>query len=210
MEITESGGVPVEVTIRELTPKNGEVFSAMPMALTPGPPVMTKALEAAIEEVAMGVAHRLPRDAPNRIPGYSVAPQPRGGPLPPVDAGGYAGAITSALRALDSSYLAVHGPPGTGKTFTAARVIADLVTQDGWLVGVVAQSHAVVEHLLDQVVAAGVPADRVARRHRHTVAMPSDSDSRQRLCQIHRGSYRPRGRDRRHRMGFREHHKGGR
>lgn len=60
MEITESGGVPVEVTIQELTPKNGEVFSAMPMALTPGPPVMTKALEAAIEEVAMGVAHRLP------------------------------------------------------------------------------------------------------------------------------------------------------
>lgn len=84
--------------------------------------------------------------------------------MPPVDAGGYAGAIASALRTLDSSYLAVHGPPGTGKTFTAARVIADLVTQDRWLVGVVAQSHAVVEHLLDQVVAAGVPADRVAKK----------------------------------------------
>ena len=29
--------------------------------------------------------------------------------------------ITAALLDLDSSYLAVHGPPGTGKTFTAAR-----------------------------------------------------------------------------------------
>lgn len=164
VEITESGGVPVEVTIRELTPKNGEVFSAMPMALTPGPPVMTKALEAAIEEVAMGVAHRLPEMPRTASLDILLRRNPRGGPLPPVDAGGYAGAITSALRALDSSYLAVHGPPGTGKTFTAARVIADLVTQDGWLVGVVAQSHAVVEHLLDQVVAAGVPADRVAKK----------------------------------------------
>jgi uncharacterized protein len=78
--------------------------------------------------------------------------------------GGYAEAIASALRNLDSSYLAVHGPPGTGKTFTAARVIAELVTQEAWLVGVVAQSHAVVEHLLDQIVAAGVPPERVAKK----------------------------------------------
>ncbi|SKW32218.1 recombinase B [Mycobacteroides abscessus subsp. massiliense] len=60
MEITESGGVPVDVTIQELTPKNGEVFTEMPMALAPGAPVMTKALESAIEQVAVDVAHGLP------------------------------------------------------------------------------------------------------------------------------------------------------
>lgn len=165
VEITESGGVPVDVTIQELTPKNGEIFAEMPMALAPGPPVMTKALEAAIEDVAVGVAHGLPDMPHTASVDILLRRDPRGGgALPPVGEGGYAGAITSALRNLDSSYLAVHGPPGTGKTFTAARVIADLVMRDGWLVGVVAQSHAVVEHLLDQVVSAGVPAERVAKK----------------------------------------------
>ncbi|GAB4977944.1 hypothetical protein MAHJHV60_47140 [Mycobacterium avium subsp. hominissuis] len=37
--------------------------------------------------------------------------------------------IASALTDLDSSYLAVHGPPGTGKTHTAARVIVRLVAE---------------------------------------------------------------------------------
>ena len=55
--------------------------------------------------------------------------------------------IAAALLDLDSSYLAVHGPPGTGKTFTSAAVIARLVNGHGWRVGVVAQSHAVVENL---------------------------------------------------------------
>ncbi|OHT81402.1 TM0106 family RecB-like putative nuclease [Mycobacteroides saopaulense] len=164
VEVTESGGVPVDVTIQELTPKNGEVFSEMPMALAPGAPVMTKALEAAIEEVAAEVAHGLPEMPRTASLDILLRRNPRGGPLPPVGEEGYAGAITSALRSLDSSYLAVHGPPGTGKTSTAARVIAELVTRDGWLVGVVAQSHAVVEHLLDQIVAAGVPCERVAKK----------------------------------------------
>lgn len=164
VEVTESGGVPVDVTIQELTPKNGEVFSEMPMALAPGAPVMTKALEAAIDEVAAEVAHGLPEMPRTAALDILLRRNPRGGPLPPVGEDGYAGAITSALRSLDSSYLAVHGPPGTGKTSTAARVIAELVTRDGWLVGVVAQSHAVVEHLLDQIVAAGVPCERVAKK----------------------------------------------
>ena len=41
----------------------------------------------------------------------------------------------------------VQGPPGTGKTFTAAHVVAGLVVAEGWRVGVVAQSHAAVEHI---------------------------------------------------------------
>ncbi|MEU9806397.1 TM0106 family RecB-like putative nuclease [Mycobacterium sp. NPDC050853] len=164
VEITESGGVPVDVTIQELTPKNGEPFHTMPMALAPGSPVMTKALEAAIEEVAAAVVDGLPATPTTASLDILLRRNPRGGELPTVGDNGYAGAITTALRGLDSSYLAVHGPPGTGKTFTAAHVIAELVTQDRWLIGVVAQSHAVVEHLLDQVVAAGVPPGRVAKK----------------------------------------------
>jgi superfamily I DNA and/or RNA helicase len=58
----------------------------------------------------------------------------------------------------------VHGPPGTGKTYTAARVVASLVNDHGWCVGVVAQSHSVVAHLLDKIVDAGVDPTKVAKK----------------------------------------------
>jgi len=60
--------------------------------------------------------------------------------------------ITAAVVQLDSSYLAVHGPPGTGKTYTAAQVIKSLIVDHGWRIGVVAQSHATVENLLGRVI----------------------------------------------------------
>ena len=58
----------------------------------------------------------------------------------------------------------MHGPPGTGKTYMAARVVARLVTEHHWRVGVVAQSHAVVENLFDSAIDAGV--DSLARPRR--------------------------------------------
>ena len=64
-----------------------------------------------------------------------------GSDLPTVDA------VHSAVRALDRSYVAVQGPPGAGKTFLASHVIARLVAE-GAKVGVVAQSHAVIENLM--------------------------------------------------------------
>ena len=72
--------------------------------------------------------------------------------------------ITAALLDLDSSYVAVHGPPGTGKTYTAAQVITRLVAEHGWRIGVVAQSHAVVENLLDCAIDAGIDPLRVAKK----------------------------------------------
>ncbi|WP_315285222.1 AAA domain-containing protein [Rothia mucilaginosa] len=61
--------------------------------------------------------------------------------LPTVDA------VHAAVRALNHSYVAVQGPPGAGKTFLASHVIARLVAE-GAKVGVVAQSHAVIENLM--------------------------------------------------------------
>ena len=58
----------------------------------------------------------------------------------------------------------MHGPPGTGKTHTAARVIAALVNGHRWRIGVVAQSHAVVENLFRDVIAAGVDPALVAKK----------------------------------------------
>ena len=64
-----------------------------------------------------------------------------GSAIPTVDA------VHAAVRALDRSYVAVQGPPGAGKTFLASHVIARLVAE-GAKVGVVAQSHAVIENLM--------------------------------------------------------------
>ncbi|WP_244303314.1 DEAD/DEAH box helicase [Leucobacter coleopterorum] len=72
-------------------------------------------------------------------------------------------AVTEAVLRLDRSYLAVQGPPGTGKTYLATRVIKRLAQDYGWRIGVVAQSHRVVEHVLEGVVAAGLSPRCVAK-----------------------------------------------
>lgn len=77
--------------------------------------------------------------------------------LPTVDA------VHAAVRALDHSYVAVQGPPGAGKTFLASHVIARLVAE-GAKVGVVAQSHAVIENLMLACCArAGFDVSRAVR-----------------------------------------------
>ena len=63
--------------------------------------------------------------------------------------------LIATLLDLDRSYLAVQGPPGTGKTYLGSHVIAELVSEHGWKVGVVAQSHAVVENMLDGLIEEG-------------------------------------------------------
>lgn len=54
---------------------------------------------------------------------------------------------------LDHSILAIQGPPGAGKTFTAARMICELVRR-GKRVGITATSHKVIGNLLKEVVKA--------------------------------------------------------
>ena len=71
--------------------------------------------------------------------------------------------VVSSILALDDSYLAVQGPPGTGKTYLASHVITTLVRDHGWKIGVVAQSHSVVENVLEKVVQAGLPAELVGK-----------------------------------------------
>lgn len=163
---------PTEVIIVEREPKNGSCFERMPFALTPGSPVPTRALAQAIESTADAVASALPDLPHDSVTDILVRRPPRtrsGRPIP--HTGDAAADITTALLDLDASYVAVHGPPGTGKTYTASRILATLVAEHNWRIGVVAQSHAVVEHLLTDVIAAGVPTDRVAKK-RHTTQGP--------------------------------------
>ena len=69
-------------------------------------------------------------------------------------------ALDAALRiapSLAGSCLAVQGPPGSGKTYLGAAAIVELVLH-GRVVGVTANSHKVIGHLLDEV------AERAAER----------------------------------------------
>ncbi|MCG7597035.1 TM0106 family RecB-like putative nuclease [Mycobacterium sp. PSTR-4-N] len=156
---------PTEVTVIERQPKDGDVFTQVPFALTPGPPISTKPLAESIAATARDVADALPRLRPSAMTDLLLrrAPRTRSGAALP-GSGVVVDDITAALLDLDASYLAVHGPPGTGKTFTAARVIARLVNDHGWRIGVVAQAHAVVENLFAGILRAGVDGARVAKK----------------------------------------------
>jgi len=51
---------------------------------------------------------------------------------------------------MDYSYLPIQGPPGSGKSYTASRMILDLIVQ-GKKVGLTAMSHKVIDSLLESI-----------------------------------------------------------
>ena len=57
------------------------------------------------------------------------------------------------VRSLDGQHLVIQGPPGSGKTWTSGRLIADLIAA-GRSVGVASTSHKAIHKLLDEVEAA--------------------------------------------------------
>lgn len=67
---------------------------------------------------------------------------------------------------LDDTVLAIQGPPGSGKTYTGAQMICELIRQ-GKRVGVTATGHKVIRNLLEAVgKAAGESGLEVSLAHR--------------------------------------------
>lgn len=135
--------------------KPADTYSDLPVALVPGMPPNTGKIEAAVNEVAAEGASAA------MLPDRSVfdllmrrPPRITGGDLP--SDGSTIENVVDALTDMSDSYLAIQGPPGTGKTYTGSRVVKELVERHGWRIGVVAQSHAVVENMLAAVVKAGL------------------------------------------------------
>ena len=151
-----------DVTIDEISATPDPGGPPLPMALAPRPTIRTDGLATAITEVAVAVADGALTDSAaldllrRRPPRLSD-----GGALPRVAPD--AQRLTEVVTRLDDSYLAVQGPPGSGKTHTGAAIVASLVER-GWTVGVVAQSHRVIENFLTAVADAGVPADRIGKK----------------------------------------------
>jgi RecB family nuclease, putative, TM0106 family len=161
------GGEIVDVVLDEGAGVGNDTWDSFPVALTPEAPVPTKAQREAILQWGGKVAEALPRfpksaalDILRRVPPRTVDDQG----LEPVGIDGVPAAIVDTLVRLDDSYLAVQGPPGSGKTYVGSKVIAHLVTELGWRVGVVAQSHEVIENLLRRVLQEGVPPERMGKK----------------------------------------------
>ncbi|WP_309234541.1 AAA domain-containing protein [Nocardia sp. XZ_19_385] len=154
------------VRLEELLPEGCEPYDDLPTAIAPGLPAWDANVEGTVELAAQQLLVTLPE-----IPCEAVfdilarrAPRLRGGGGLPEVHGDHAAAITTAMRYLDHSYIAVQGPSGTGKTSTAARVIERLVTRQKWRIGVVAHAHSTVENMLDAVVEIGVLPELVGKK----------------------------------------------
>jgi uncharacterized protein len=160
------------ITITERETGKVAAYPHLPVALTEDKPIPTDSIEAAIAEIAASVGASVPslpgqpgldilRKQPPR---FRTLQQPVDVPHGPDGSADYAAAITDSVRDLDRSYLAVQGPPGTGKTYVGAHVIGRLVAE-GWKIGVVGQSHNVVENLLCCAIAqGGVDPSSVAKK----------------------------------------------
>ncbi|MGQ4600413.1 AAA domain-containing protein [Nocardia sp. R6R-6] len=154
------------VRLEELLPEGCELYDELPSAIAPDLPAWDGNAEVAVEFAAQQLLMTLP-DTPREAVFDVLARRPPrlhdGVALPEVH-GDHAAAITAAVRALDRSYLAVHGPSGTGKTSTTARVLQRLVTRHNWRIGIVARDHTTVENLLDAIVRTGVLPELVAKK----------------------------------------------
>ncbi len=140
-------------------------WNQVPLALTPSTPPNDKALRTAIVAWATGLEGALLEGQMPHDPALDILRRqpPRAVITYPDEVQSVAEAITQTVVDLDYSYLAIQGPPGTGKTYNAAQVIANLVHR-GWKVGVVAQSHAAIENVLESVAGRGIDASDIGKK----------------------------------------------
>ena len=171
------------VVVTETLADGVDEYDDLPVALTPGPPPPAGQQKPAIEEwgaalldaASTTLPEEWPRDAATDLL-RRVRPRIRDAPEGtvfdcrwpgmaawPAEGQYMVATVVAHLLDLDRSYLAVQGPPGTGKTYLGSHVIATLVRDHGWKVGVVAQSHTTVEHVLTGVVQAGLDGRLVGK-----------------------------------------------
>ncbi|MEN2738156.1 TM0106 family RecB-like putative nuclease [Microbacterium sp. X-17] len=158
LEVLDDGALVEERAV------DGQTWDALPIAITPASPPRAASQQTAIDEWAdavLAAAPGFPRDPATDVLRRTPPRTVTAGLVP--SRGDDVAAIARSIRDLDRSYLAVQGPPGTGKTYVGSHVVARLVREHGYKVGVVAQSHATIEHMLARIVEAGVPREQVAK-----------------------------------------------
>jgi uncharacterized protein len=147
----------VSETSAQVTERAGvgeTIWLETPIAVLPGPPFNTDSIRGAIADAARSIQ-------PTTLIKEWVFPEAAWADLllarPPRTLMGTLPStrdtvddLCKALKESADSYIAVQGPPGTGKTFVGSRTVARLANE-GWRIGVVAQSHAVVDNFLQAV-----------------------------------------------------------
>lgn len=121
-------------------------------ALIPGGPYTTPLQRAAIRDLAQEVhadsdSYRAGRDILSRnLPRTAAiaSGEPLQGERADLED------IKQIVGGLEGSYLFIQGPPGSGKTYTGAHVILDLIGE-GKTVGVTANSHKAINNLLSEI-----------------------------------------------------------
>lgn len=153
------------VRMMERHPKGFEPSEAVPIALTPGSPPHTKNLETAIESWVRSAyeSGTIPEDPLGDVLMRRPSRMVDGTALAEVVGEDTVDAVVTSTLNLAGSYLAIQGPPGTGKTYVAAHTIVRLVRDWGWRVGVVAQSHKVVDNVLTEAHRYGLPGDLIIK-----------------------------------------------
>jgi predicted RecB family nuclease len=138
-----------------------EVTKAHPRAIVPLPWVRTQAHQERLIEIGEWVAgHDI--DGPGRhraMRDLLLGRPPRAGQAPGEALARPGESDLEAARrlvlALDATTLAIQGPPGSGKTYSGARMICTLLAA-GKRVGITGTSHKVIGNLLAEVLRAGV------------------------------------------------------
>jgi predicted RecB family nuclease len=168
------------VTLRRST---SELALGMPRSIIPFTNIRPEAMQESLIRTADRAAARGIRGAgPTRaIADLLLRRRPRvtgerpSGPLRRDGESSLQAAVRLGLD-LDGTTLAIQGPPGSGKTYTAAEMIVALV-RAGKRVGVTATSHKVIGNALDKVheraAARGVPVRIGQRLGKDDEASPS-------------------------------------
>src|SRR5713226_1155831 len=150
-----------------------------PTSLIPASPIPTKEQREALLRLGQSVAeHGFDGPGPYRAARDLLCLRPpRTTPTLPLLGRGNQRATDAAIRlapTLEESYLAIQGPPGSGKTTTGADILLELV-KGGKRVGITANSHKVIGHLLDAVM-------EKARRNGQPVRAMQKADERERCA----------------------------
>lgn len=122
------------------------------LSLGPGQPYKTDEQQAALRRFADSILagdHRYPAlESILRRSPPAIRERRSGKPI--VSDAAELWEILAAAANLDRSHLFIQGPPGAGKTWTGARVIADLL-QRGRTVAIASNSHKAIHNLLTEV-----------------------------------------------------------
>jgi uncharacterized protein len=135
----------VDREARTIVVKRGPRFDDVPLprALIPGAPYNTRAQEEALERFGRSL---LAGDG--RYPALEsiLGREPFGRDVQTSDLE----EMKDLVASLDGRHLVIQGPPGSGKTWTAARLIVDLIRR-GRTVGVASTSHKAIHNLLASI-----------------------------------------------------------